>query len=489
VSARRSYIDLLLPYVLPSNTTTAAPVYWDYQLGVHRDLPAGRVAIFALGSNDTLDVVSTDPSRGDLTLGTETGFHKVIGVWSVAKNGWVNRLSPAYGYQKFTFGLGQIGIDQQQHSLALRDQLTREFSKQLTFRAGFDGVMTFDKLFANLPFIQESRLYGPQRLEITPTPSVIPLDTLGIGLYTDASFEPVPGLFITPGLRGDYYRYVGQNRFTFDPRLVIRWQQSKRQAFKMGVGRFHRMQEPQLLDPNYGTPTLDPIAATQYSIGYMRYFTDKLSLDSTLYYVDRRGEAVPAANGFTDDGQSRAYGLELILKHEFTERFFGWIAYTLSRAEQTAYTVNGAGMGNFGALNDPNVAKNTWYPTDFDQPQNLIFVGSYTWRSWRFGSRFRYVSGVPDTKMFEGTYDADTGMYACRQGPRNASRRPSFNQLDVRVERTWTFTSWQFSTYLDIQNIYNAENPEFTIYDYRCRGSEPVRGVPFLPILGLKGIF
>jgi len=91
--------------------------------------------------------------------------------------------------------------------------------------------------------------------------------------------------------------------------------------------------------------------------------------------------------------------------------------------------------------------------------------------------------------MSEGTYDADAGIYACKQGATNSTRRPTFNQLDVRVERTWTFNAWQFGAYLDVQNVYNAQNPEFTIYDYRCRGSEPVRGVPFLPILGLRGIF
>jgi len=42
---------------------------------------------------------------------------------------------------------------------------------------------------------------------------------------------------------------------------------------------------------------------------------------------------------------------------------------------------------------------------------------------------------------------------------------------------------------VDLQNIYNAQNPEGTIYDYRCRGSVPIRGVPFYPILGIRGMF
>ena len=54
---------------------------------------------------------------------------------------------------------------------------------------------------------------------------------------------------------------------------------------------------------------------------------------------------------------------------------------------------------------------------------------------------------------------------------------------------TWTFNAWQLGAYLDIQNVLNAQNPEFMIPDYRCRNFQVVRGIPFLPILGVKGMF
>src|SRR6185503_1058110 len=115
-------------------------------------------------------------------------------------------------------------------------------------------------------------------------------------------------LTITPGLRADYFRYVGQDRFTFDPRIVARWQLTKAFALKGGVGIYHRMQEPQLLDPSYGTPTLKPVLADQYSLGFIHLLTDKISLDTTFYFVNRFNEAVPAVGGFTADGRSRSYG-------------------------------------------------------------------------------------------------------------------------------------------------------------------------------------
>jgi hypothetical protein len=96
---------------------------------------------------------------------------------------------------------------------------------------------------------------------------------------------------------------------------------------------------------------------------------------------------------------------------------------------------------------------------------------------------------MPATPMTEGAFDAEEGTYVCRAGPTNSVRRATFHQLDFRVDRKWTFKAWELGVYADLQNIYNAENPEGTIYDYRCRTSNPIRGVPFFPILGIKGMF
>jgi hypothetical protein len=193
---------------------------------------------------------------------------------------------------------------------------------------------------------------------------------------------------------------------------------------------------------------------------------------------------------FRPEGRNRSYGIELILKHAFTERFYGWLAYTLSKSEQTAVGVGGISTSDPNMLGgDPNATRPTWTPTAFDQTHNLIVLGSYRWRAWRFGTRFRVVTGSPTTLQQEGTYDADMGQYVCRQSAPNTARVPTFSQLDGQIEHKWTFKAWEFSAYLDVQNVYNATNPEFTVYDYRCRGSMPIRGIPFLPILGIRGMF
>lgn len=489
ISARRSYIDLLLPAFL-SGATTAAPVYWDYQAGVHRRVGPGELSLFAIGSNDTLKVVSKDASRGDIDLGTSTGFHRLIGVYAATVNGWTNVLSPAFGYDRLRFSAGAVDVDRAAWVGELRDELTRAFTKRFSWRVGLDALLTRDDLYFDLPTPPDARLYGPTDPSAIQH-SDIPLNRAAAGIYTDATWDVGGGFRLIPGLRADLFRYVGQNRATFDPRLVVRWTTSAVQVWKAGAGIFHQMPEPQLLNASYGSPDLPPIWADQYSFGFERRLRPALTVDATTYLVRRHDQPVPPPP-FTPSGQERSYGLELIVKHEFTARFYGWLAYTLSWSQQTAYAVNAAQQGNPNMGNVGTVGATTgtsWFPTDYDQRHNLIAVGSYQLKHWRLGGRFRLVSGSPETPVTGSVYDADLNRYQCQYGDPNSARKPTFHQLDARVDRTWTFRAWELSAYLDVQNVYNAQNPEATIYDYRCRGSEAIRGLPILPIFGVKGLF
>jgi hypothetical protein len=490
IAGRRSYLDVLLPYVVPSSTTTVSPVYYDYQAIVHHELGGGRLSLFAFGSNDTLKVISKDPSRGDIDLGVDMGFHKVFALWLASAGGWVNRFSPGYGYDRQRFTAGTVTVNQADNAFELRDELSRSFSPKLTVRLGFDGELRRNSLFFDVPaLVPETRIYGA----LIPTQArqqiTVPLDTAAGGLFADLSYEPGGGVTITPGIRADAFRYVGQDRLTTDPRLVMRWKMTPRHTWKGGLGIYHQMPDPQLLNSQAGNPNLPPIWADQYSAGFVHDITEKLSLDTTFYFVRRHDLPVPPAP-FTPDGRGRSYGMELILKHDFTDRFFGWISYTLSRSEQTVYAVNSVMTAPPGGLVTGMMPQQPQYfPTDFDQTHNLILVASYKLRNWRLGTRFRLVSGAPDTPLYEGAFDADSGTYACRAGPTNSTRKPTFEQLDFRMDRTWTFNTWELGVYADVQNVLNAENREFTIYDYRCRSSIPVRGVPTIPILGIKGTF
>ena len=85
--------------------------------------------------------------------------------------------------------------------------------------------------------------------------------------------------------------------------------------------------------------------------------------------------------------------------------------------------------------------------------------------------------------------NGDSGTYQQIPGMAFSTRNNAFNQLDVRVDKTWTFSRWNLNLYLEILNVYNAANAEGVQYNYNFTQSQTVSGIPFFPNLGVRGEF
>jgi hypothetical protein len=104
------------------------------------------------------------------------------------------------------------------------------------------------------------------------------------------------------------------------------------------------------------------------------------------------------------------------------------------------------------------------------------------------GARFRYITGRPYTPYVGGLVDFDAGAYSpVEASEANSARLPARHQLDLRVDKMWEFSSWKLAAYLDVQNVYNRENTEDIGYNYDFSDSQPLPGLPILPILGIRG--
>ena len=108
-------------------------------------------------------------------------------------------------------------------------------------------------------------------------------------------------------------------------------------------------------------------------------------------------------------------------------------------------------------------------------------------RGWQVGARYRLVSGDLYTPTTNGALDATVGsQLGVAVIPAYGSRLPFFSQLDIRVDKTWTYRTWKLSTYLDIQNVVNTKNVEGVSYNYNYTQVTHVTGLPILPSLGLR---
>jgi TonB family protein len=490
-AVRRSVIDGLLPLFVPkkrgSTYLTTVPIYWDYQARVdHRLGGGGHLAVVAFGSEDSLKVVAQDPDS-TFSLENRIGFHRAQLVWDQPWQGWDTKLLLSYGYsiQDFNAGDDNHGLIRS-HSLTMREELSRPLASWVTLAMGFDGILSFDYADFNAPYPRQGRTLADSSSQdriiatrdLTDTAPAVWLET---PLKLGSSWR------VVPGVRGDHYHVIDTDKSSIDPRLAVRYTYSKSLAFKASAGLFHQLPTPQFLDKEFGNPNLGLIWADQYQLGVEKAFTEVIDLSLTGFLVRRHDLPVASVERFSSTGKGRSYGVETLLRHQVTAHFFGWVAYTLSRTEVTQGLAMLGGTQMAGM--NVNNTSTAYQPSAYDETHNLIVVGSYRLASWELGGRYRLVSGRPETPVRGAFFDADFGGYTPMYGTTNSTRRATFSQLDLRIERTWLFDAWRFSAYLDVQNVTNAQNPEATVYDYRYQKSAPVRGLPILPVLGLKGRF
>lgn len=489
-AVRRSYIDALMPTILKAtdrSATTVVPVYYDYQLRVDVDLAGDdQLFVLAFGSDDSLDVATNEPEDPvEASLDTRISFHRLLAGWRTQITDRLSsRFTPSVGVDYVTFDAGQASVSLTAININAREDLEYRASRRARLRFGVDMELENGSFEAQVPTPKDYRNPGGRTGGTDETQTVeIKGWQFGIGFYGDVILDVTDRLQLIPGARLEVYRYFGNDRLAAEPRLTARYKLLEKTTLKAAAGLYSRPPEPREVNETWGNPNLNLEHAAQLSAGVEQQLLPALSLDAQLYYnhgYDRAvqtrqvrlsgGTAEPLR--YTNQGNSRSYGLELILKHNVTERFYGWLAYTLARSERTRW------------------AGEELLLTGLDQTHILTLVASVR-VGWGFeiGTRFRLVSGRPDTPVLGSYFDNDRDRYLQLFGETLSDRLPLFHQLDLRIERTWLFELWRLSIYLDIQNIYNAENPEAILYDYRFKERDVLRGLPFLPTLGIRGSF
>ena len=117
----------------------------------------------------------------------------------------------------------------------------------------------------------------------------------------------------------------------------------------------------------------------------------------------------------------------------------------------------------------------------YDQTHILTALGSFKiGKGWEVGARWRFVSGNPYTPDVGGVVDFDAGVYAPVQGPAYSGRDEPYHKLDLRVDKAGNSHRGS-SRYLDVQNVYNRNNPEGRMYNYNYSQSEPLPGLSVTP--------
>lgn len=483
--ARRSHVDTWLGPALEASGAgvTTAPVYYDYQAFLEtRPTPRTRVRAGVYGSDDRLEILIKQPLSADPIIGGTIGFRTAF--WR-AQAEVKHELSDdtratamlSYGLDRLRFSVGGLFLDLTDHPVTSRLELSHRITKGVTINVGQDVLWMPYEIAINAP-------PPPRSGEPDPGPFVArrPLVFQGTdtiyrpGAYAELELAPHERLRLVPGFRADYAKDT--KRWDASPRLSGRYVVAAaypKTTLKGGVGIFHQPPQPEDTNVVFGTPGLHSATAVHYALGVEQELSRNVEVSVEPFYkqldrLDTRVSRPDGASEIVDVGAGHVVGVESLLRYKPDGRFFGWIAYTLSRSMRRA------------TPSDPLVL------FEFDQTHILTMLGSYRLgRGWEFGARFRYTSGRLDTPCQGGIFDSAAGAYACQSGPTFSRRLPAFNQLDLRIDKTWLYDSGvKLSAYLDLLNVYNRRNVEGVSYNYDYSRSTYAGGLPILPSLGVR---
>ncbi|MCK0131481.1 TonB-dependent receptor [Flavobacteriaceae bacterium F08102] len=254
-----------------------------------------------------------------------------------------------------------------------------------------------------------------------------------------------------------------------EPRLALAYQFSETSSVKMGFSRaaqyVHLLSSTASVTPlDVWTPSgkyIKPQLSNQYSLGYFKNFKDQIfSLEIEGYYkrVANRIDYIDGANLIGQNtieteilnGKTRAYGLEFLLRKN-EGKFTGWLAYTISKAEQQTPGGKAGGPG----INDGN-----WYNTPYDRTHDISLTGAYQLsEKWSLGASFAFQTGRPVTYP-NGQFSYE-GLAIANYDDRNANRLPAYHRFDISA--TWKpnrkpTKRWKGEWVFGIYNLYGRKN-------------------------------
>jgi len=484
LAGRRSYFDAIFTAAAEGSDiqTVAAPVYYDYQLiGTYRPSDRDKLRLMLFGSSDNLKLLFEQPVDGDASVAGDfafgTEFHRAHASWRRQLSKDVDQdVDVAVGALDVDFGLGEaFKFNLSGTDIYARSEWRGRVSEKVRLIGGLDLFFLPGQFTYKGPPVAQSEgnpdnqggASFSNRDEITVTDDFTVIQP-AVYLETDINLFPVRFIL---GSRVDYYDEIEE--WSYDPRGSAHLTVADGTTLKGGIGMFSQPPQFQETSPGLGNPDLEPTSTLHVGLGFEQRIVEGFTVGVDGFYKHLYDNIVGTQFGnapfFTNDGEGRIFGGELSAKVDPRGRFFGYLSYTLSRSER-----NDRGEG--------------WRLFDFDQPHILTVAAVYRLgRGWEAGATFRMVSGNPNTPIIGSSLNTITGAYSPLYGRLNSDRNPAFNRLDLRIEKEWRWPDWKLALYLDVQNVYNAENPEGIVYDYRYDQSEPVRGLPIIPNLGLRG--
>ena len=320
-------------------------------------------------------------------------------------------------------------------------------------------------------------------------------------IYIGDNFEVTPRLSLYGGLRFSLFQNLGpKDVFTYDPlipkdensildtvqyssgkkvanyqgpeyRFSARYTLSGNSSVKFGYNKMR--QYLQMLSNTAAISPIDiwklsdsyikPQIGDQFSIGYYKNFKSMFETSVEVYYktmenfLDFKSGAQLILNHHIEtdvvNATGKAYGAEFMIK-KLSGKLNGWISYTYSRSF----------LQTKGATASESINQGNWYPSNYDKPNAVNFIGNYKFsRRFSMSLNMTYSTGRPITLPL-AKYDLN-GAKRLYYSERNQYRIPDYFRTDFALNiegnhkiKKLAHSSWTVAVYnlTGRQNAYSV---------------------------------
>jgi len=478
LALRRSFIDFVLPVVIPDSvdlSLTTVPSYWDEQVRFDHELSSKwSLQASSVGTTDVFELFTTkDESARSKRFYSGTRFIRLTGAaryhdgpWqaSLALSGMVSDIDVEIGlFQKLKVWTELVTP----RAVVTHTAPEAAGLKDVVWSAGAEVQVGHSNTDLAIPL---------ERREGEPFPPYDPRDTTsrfkGSVWYPDyAAWTSVAATFdprvrVTTGLRADVFGRPGE--VAVQPRGEVQVKLTRTLTSRFGAGMYRR---PPEFQSEFLARSLQSERSQQLTMGLEYTPILGVRVQGSLYYTDRTQLIMHNPDGSLGNlGRGTSRGAEL-LAMATNGAFFGLLGYSYSQSTR---------------VDEPGAPSRLF---DYDQPHSLNAALSWKNGHWQLGGRFSLYSGLPSTPVIGAEFDSDRNLHIPIPGPVNSARAPLHHQLDVRLDYTWKWGPTVLLAFLDVQNVYLDRSVVTYFYSYDYTQKSAFESLPLIPSVGLRAVF
>ncbi len=470
VSARRSYLDLLLKQIDPDNPYGFA--FSDAQARVVYDLsPRQRLDVSGVAGTSRLDQNEVPDGANELTEARNHG--------SLVNVGWRLTASPATVLSQRLAFSGNGFVNRAPSGF----ELERGAGQDFTWRA--DVVHTATPALAvegGGQVQRQHRSLTSQRL--AGATGVRPLQSFNDTAFLSSAYALArwtAGRFsASPGARVDHWSLTGDTASS--PWVQAQVLLGGSLAIRAGAGVFRQFPDAGVATGTRGSAAVAPERAYHADLGleqargswrwqvtlYNREERDLLRLpNADVRLVNGRVTGASTTSRWVNalDGYSR--GIEWLVQRRGTGGLNGWISYSLG----------------FNRYTDRSTGER--FDGDFDQRHTFNAHLSYRLTGrMSVAAKLRAGSNFP----LAGYWENRGGSYFV-SAVRNGERIPAYRRLDVRGSRTFTAGRTRLTLFVELLNALGSDNRRFNVPSVNTRTGQVTglleQQIPRVPSAGL----